>query len=789
MTGGRRRAIMAYRLALAAFLAVAVRVPAATPAALRTHPAIRLLDQWGKVIDPRHGLRPSSPVSLTRTCAPCHPCGGFCRAYHFQTGWASRSTSPIVLDGLFVGYARGMVGGWRPGLPDYVSLDARPREAAGHLTRQDFLTGSGGGRAPCATCHAGAVPFEDLPFPTSGAVIEPDCLVCHLVGYDLTRRAEQLQAQAFEWIAAAQLGRVTPALFSLAGTRVEYDRKLFQSDGRAALNLQAMLPANCLLCHTSRDVRFRGYASADEILPDVHSRGGMACVTCHSTRRVGGSGIAPWESDHQFARTGRNSPNALAWLSPPGRPSCRECHGSGEAGAPPIRHPGLPAFHLELIACEACHIPHRVRGEPDIFAAEPEVRWVENTSSGAPASPRPHDLAWHEGQIAPVLRFVGAWWGFRHRPSGVIIPVTSSEIGAALERAQVNAGPVGSGPAVYTRGHIARMLGALGAGEQPTRPRAEWEPVYVKGRRVFALAEGARDRLVVSPNPYWDRQVFVASHNVAPAAEALGGRGCTDCHALGASFFHRRQLVDPADFVGQLRYETAWQALGYGRAVTWLSELRQQCAWPAALFLAAWLIAVAVGQRLVRLFRGVRAEPASRPLPTFTTTERFAHVLLAAGFLLTLATGLGYLLAPRARVWAAVLTGDPARALHLAGGGLLVVAGLLSLTVWGRRAVLVRGEWRQGWGLRGYLDSSEPSAGAFSAPQKARYWVLLALTLALAISGIVMLQPDLANRDGVRLAYIVHEVAGLVALNWLVVHLCVVFIVRPRAWRRLLPPR
>jgi len=69
----------------------------------------------------------------------------------------------------------------------------------------------------------------------------------------------------------------------------------------------------------------------------------------------------------------------------------------------------------------------------------------------------------------------------------------------------------------------------------------EGEPVYVAGGKAYKL-DG--ENLAPFDNPAGEPRSWAVAHDVKPAAEALGAKGCTDCHAAEAPFFFAS--LDPA---------------------------------------------------------------------------------------------------------------------------------------------------------------------------------------------------------------------------------------------------
>ena len=97
-------------------------------------------------------------------------------------------------------------------------------------------------------------------------------------------------------------------------------------------------------------------------------------------------------------------------------------------------------------------------------------------------------------------------------------------------------------------------------------------PVLIKGGHVYHLDSGQQSG--VNKFEYHGTGIntesshpFAIDHNVAPAYQALGAKGCGDCHiklnfGQPSPVFDRLILVDPYDETGQPVYKTVRDLTG-----------------------------------------------------------------------------------------------------------------------------------------------------------------------------------------------------------------------------------
>ena len=249
-------------------------------------------------------------------------------------------------------------------------------------------------------------------------VVEADCLICHLEGYDFEGRVDQLKNGNYRWavVAGSRLGTVDGAVRRGGEPKVTYETRLFNSDGSITLDMSWPPPDdNCMYCHGSSDVKKRGFSWNDIFNPDVHNQQGISCTACH-----------PAGLDHQIAK-GTEPAFTVAPEHDGSNKSCKECHMSGYLGAPVPEHYSVRPSHLERIRCESCHIPQLNRAA---------AQGHEATTGRLDFHPRPIDAdeAGDEGLwvpdyerrsdklVHPMNRFLAVYWGNRDA-DGLVYPL------------------------------------------------------------------------------------------------------------------------------------------------------------------------------------------------------------------------------------------------------------------------------------------------------------------------------------------------------------------------------
>lgn len=389
-------------------------------------PPFYLRDEYGQIIDP--GMEPgvSRPVSTKQTCGACHDYRRITGGYHFQAG-----ADELYQDGDTSGKdwasGPGFFGSW---LLLY-HRELAPKDfgdpAQLDMTPYDWV-------AACGVCHPGGGPAEqdrggrrysdvqrgdpgmrlaldgdyyNAQWDASG-VVEADCFICHLAGYDYSTRAQQIKKRNYQHAATAAAGFATVegSVADNAIPKLTYRKELFGPDGKVHLGIQRPPDRACLFCHEIAAVERRGTTWHSHYGQDVHTQRGIRCIDCH-----------PGDIRHHLAKGA--SPNQHVRDDLDGTAlTCAECHEQEVLGAPNYGHPGLPPLHFKHLSCEACHITQR-----GVLAAQ-AVDTLTGKAIQLPVKP-------DEDNDNYVF---GAWWGkaLRGASEGFFVPMSALDIAAAL---------------------------------------------------------------------------------------------------------------------------------------------------------------------------------------------------------------------------------------------------------------------------------------------------------------------------------------------------------------------
>ena len=318
-------------------------------------------------------MKRAMPMSASKTCGACHDYGIIAKGLHFNSAKAKssgRPGEPWVLVDRATGTQLPMSNRSWSGLHKPADVGLTPWTFTKLFGRH--MPGGDMG-APDDTSDVKA------RWGVSGKA-EINCMGCHNASYrqDHSEWAKQMMRENFLWAATAAsgLGEVG-GMASRQGDMwdiykdpgpddtgyatppaVKYDLSLFDSKGRAMLDVGSPKDKRCLSCHSTARAGVSKWRSDR----DVHSTAGLSCVQCHR------NGIS-----HNIVRgyagesAERNDPEVASL-------TCRGCHlgtdgagakaMGGRLGAPTPKHAGLPVVHLEKMTCTACHSGPLPAGEP-----------------------------------------------------------------------------------------------------------------------------------------------------------------------------------------------------------------------------------------------------------------------------------------------------------------------------------------------------------------------------------------------------------------------------------------
>lgn len=504
---------------------------------------IRLYDEQNLLVRPQEELL--MPFSTRQTCGPCHNYEKISKGWHFNYGdtsiAAGRPGQPWILADPVAATQiplslRGWQGTYRPeqvGMSTLAFVQAFGR----HLP--------GGGIAE----DENAKSAEDYMRWQVAGNLEINCLGCHdaEAGQDQAEFATQIGRQNFRWATTASSGfasvrgtaKEMPDQYdvylnsaldyigNIAPPTVSYDASRFNEKGEVLFDIRRRMPnAKCYYCHSNRTAGHERFTS-DE---DVHMASGMLCVDCHR------NGL-----NHMMTRgyqgEAQTKDNAeLASLT------CRGCHmpeenahapHSGRLAAPLPEHRGLPPIHFEKLSCTACHSGPW----PNEQTARVQTSFAHalgtHQSKKAPAS-LPHLVApvfvkESDGKFAPHRMLWPAFWAYEKEQE--IVPIHPEIVRPLLKDFFISDTLKQPGAwATLTDSVMIAMLDTLA-----TMDSTASAAVYVGGGKLYRLDQA--HKLTAKEHEAAQPYSWPIGHDVRPAQQSLGVRGCGDCHATDAAFY------------------------------------------------------------------------------------------------------------------------------------------------------------------------------------------------------------------------------------------------------------
>ncbi|MFW6164499.1 MAG: formate dehydrogenase N subunit beta transmembrane domain-containing protein, partial [Planctomycetota bacterium] len=696
---------------------------------------IRLLDAERNPIDASSTV----PYSPRQTCSSpeCHSYEEIERGMHFVMGhdrmsddWGAKHRGePWHL-------SPGMAGGFLPTFRRQFARKENDSAAEIDMTAYEFVQA-------CGPCHpgggvmeydrdgerydlamaeakdAGDDPADSLDGDYHGSrwhqsgVVEIDCLLCHAQWqYDNDERVAQLRYEnyAFAATAAAGFGLIqgkvseatdqevaydpmnpTAAQEVAELATVQYDPRLFDSQGYVTLDIGRPSDHTCLFCHHLAALEdAEGFVHIN--WDDVHTTQGLACVDCHA----GGD-----EHNFELGRRlhysvggghGTGAPEHEA--APPPEMSCEGCHESGFLGAPLPRHTGFPRFHFDEIACTTCHVGPALtvqdRGvEPvlsDTSASTPQTAGIE---ARYPDQQAPWQIAYHDrgGQLR-VHNCQQPWWWGQHiddYSGGIVWPYFLREVApafnAALDDGEINDDDGDGTPEVNIDAEIVAMDTALRKALDGGRFETV-QPALVKGDQVL-MAEDGEVKALPGATPQAVPGCVTLSHVVLGPQQAVGAGGCTDCHCTASYVLNGKRVVNPMDAEGAVHTRAMGERFDYGPTRLALSDLREELVKPVGLLLLPLTVVACLLHYVLFGPKRVQGDDPDAEVARFGGVERVMHLLLLLAFVVLAVSGLGFLAASRLReAVPSFWTSETMEAVHRGTGYVFVLASVAMIVRW-----------------------------------------------------------------------------------------------------------
>ncbi len=534
---------------------------------------IDLLDEEGSTIRPDDD--PLMPFSIRETC------GGDCHDYQtISSGWHFNSADSAVPPG-FRGEPWILVDRQTA---TQIPLSYRPwpgtfRPGQVGLTPWEFVEAfgrhtPGGGIGEDEEAQS----LEFFQRWMVSGQLETNCLSCHDAepAHDQAEYAVQIARQNFRWAPAASSGfaqvsgsaRQMPDTYDiyfgavlddpkLIPPSVSYDESRFTPKGKVFFDIKRDIPPErCYFCHSTK-VLYNDDPHRWTLDEDVHLAAGMTCVDCHY------NGL-----DHAITRGYEGEVQALAGPSA-AESTCEGCHlgessatvpRAGRLGAPQPGHPGIPIEHFEKLTCTACHsgpwaAPKTYRVKTSRAHALGTIG-VNKSDEVLPHIMAPVFARQVGGRIAPQKLFWPAFWA--QLLEDQVTPINPDAVRPLVVSVTAADQPVLTGDwQPLTAEQIAEVLTSLSS-----RASSGQQPVYIAGGKLYRLADSGK--LAAEEHPAARPYYWAFAHDVRPAAQSLGVRGCRDCHTTNAPFLFGKVEVDAPLAAGRdsMKTMTAFQDLG-----------------------------------------------------------------------------------------------------------------------------------------------------------------------------------------------------------------------------------
>ena len=778
------------------------------------HPIITLLDKNGNEINPITGDNSDRPLSTEQTCGACHDYEQITQGYHFQMGWNVVSDTFGVASNRPWNLSNGFMGRWYPYTMRQLAKKHNDHADEIDLTVYDFVGFSepGEGQLPCGACHPGGGGLEydrdgnryddmlsdDSSLAASldgdyygshwdkSGVVEADCFICHLAGYDFDERVAQLRKGNYQWavVAGSRLGTVKGSVIGGTEPKVQYQQRLFNDDGSISLDISWPPPDNnCIHCHGRADVGKRGFSWNDIFNPDIHNQQQVSCAACH-----------PGGPDHQMAMGDENVSTIAPELKNTMR-DCKGCHESGYLGAPIPRHNLVRPYHLKRITCQACHIPRLNRaavsgvdassGEVVLFTKPDSTGGLGSKGSWEPAYERHKDK-----MVYPVNPVVTSWWGNRDA-DGLIYPLFLREHEAGW-RLYEDAVTDDNGDGLPEVNRPEEILAGIAAFSKSLQGNARFHavhPVYLKGEMLYEIGDNGELKespLAGTPLAGITEINFSISHNVAPTRSALGAAGCNDCHDYHVNFFKGKRTLDMFGSDGQPVTRNNGRFLGCNPVAFAINTFHQQIVSPyigPVILLVIFAIVLhyhSYGPKRITF------DPYSHEIERFSLIERVVHLIRLLSFMVLAITGL--IMAFNLTLWQELLFGSSTHLVnfHIATGITFTLTTIAGTYLWFKDAIFA--SYDRDWVRRigGYLGyKGKVPAGRFNAGQKMFYWYTTVFGIVVAVTGITLLFKGSMVLAFVCVTSTIHNIFGFVMVAGVVAHAYLGTIANPGTWRVL----
>jgi hypothetical protein len=497
---------------------------------------------------------------------------------------------------------------------------------------------------------------------------------------------------------------------------------------------------------------------------DVHLAAGLLCVDCHReelvhlTTRGYATEAAERKADclatfscegchlGTDARAGEEEKDAATAAPPAEEAADAAVRLGGRYGAPHPQHRGLPLVHFEKLTCTACHSGPWPETDAKQFQTAMAhglgLATRDREDTDPPLIVGPIFAKQPDGKVAPQRMVWPAFWG-RLAGDGVT-PIPLDVVRKLASKGlPKTTGKVTTRPTRLSTDQIARILESLAAQKD-----GAGTPVYVQDGRLYRRAADGKLEFVASTAAAPVR--WSLAHDVRPASESLGIRGCNDCHANDAPLFFGRVAMAGQTGVPTSQPMVVFRGDEEGIARAWALGFIVRPEFKVLGFLCAALITLLVLRYGTQGFRG-----ESDARRGFTRYEHFLHLLVVVGVLIQAITGfVGKYIVGELDEWLLFV--------HMLGAPLFIVGLTGSALHWSPRCR--------------FTPAGRVSISGLSPSQKFLFWVTLVVGLLTMLPMLAAMVPLFGYADQETLTAI-HADAALALV--LVMAVLIMTSIRP----------
>ncbi|OQA00814.1 MAG: hypothetical protein BWY71_00613 [Planctomycetes bacterium ADurb.Bin412] len=361
---------------------------------------------------------------------------------------------------------------------------------------------------------------------------------------------------------------------SLDYPAIHYDAGRFNHENKVQLHLTRNIPnERCYFCHSTSQT----HTERTDVDEDVHLKAGLTCVDCHRNT-----------VDHNINRGYEGE--MLTADTPAGTTlTCEGCHSgsdnpqnpdAGRLGAPKPIHDGIPVVHFDKLACTACHSgPWPAETAAFVKTSRAHGLGLQSVNKAPEALPHilapvlaelpPLDPNSPTGKIAPHKMLWPAFWA--QVQEGNVVPLVPEDVKKAagnilphdyeipsaaswpeMPEKKLNEEEQGREQAkteeqkiaerkteqeAWFQNMITQVLTALKG-----QPFVQGAPAYICGGKMYQLNDAGA--LVSQEHEAARPYLWPLAHDVRPASQSLGVRGCPDCHTNDAPFYQAALAID-----------------------------------------------------------------------------------------------------------------------------------------------------------------------------------------------------------------------------------------------------